>query len=221
MKINFIADNTFLTLFFCFFITLLISKLIMEIQKHIDKKPFNYEYQFPPSVLERWKANYPLLNEQHFALAQKALLQFFEFIYYKNINSVNQNKQAAVMVSEIADQLWHEFILNTQDYSDFCEKTFGKYIHHKPNNKDVTYDWTDKEISLNMMHLYRHTRDNYYNSVKNTPLIFTIDEALHIPNGYKFDIKKIEEQNKKITDDEEEKNKNSSISCSSCSGCGD
>jgi len=32
----------------------------------------------------------------------------------------------------ILDELWHAFILHTQDYTDFCLRFFGFYIHHSP-----------------------------------------------------------------------------------------
>jgi hypothetical protein len=33
----------------------------------------------------------------------------------------------------LIDEGWHEFIMYTRDYSDFCQKFFGRYIHHQPN----------------------------------------------------------------------------------------
>lgn len=32
----------------------------------------------------------------------------------------------------IIDDYWHEFILNTHDYHEFCNKFFHRYIHHAP-----------------------------------------------------------------------------------------
>jgi len=29
---------------------------------------------------------------------------------------------------------WHEFILFTEDYTDFCQKYFGHFIHHRPRH---------------------------------------------------------------------------------------
>lgn len=31
------------------------------------------------------------------------------------------------------DDMWHEFILFTEDYTAFCQGYFGHYIHHLPN----------------------------------------------------------------------------------------
>jgi len=31
----------------------------------------------------------------------------------------------------IIDELWHDFILHTQDYHSFCTQYFGSYFHHE------------------------------------------------------------------------------------------
>jgi len=31
------------------------------------------------------------------------------------------------------DEAWHNFILFTKDYADFCEEFFGHFIHHRPH----------------------------------------------------------------------------------------
>ncbi|POA51839.1 MULTISPECIES: hypothetical protein [unclassified Pseudomonas] len=37
----------------------------------------------------------------------------------------------------VLDGFWHEFILSTREYTDFCTYYFGHYIHHKPAPDDV------------------------------------------------------------------------------------
>ena len=32
----------------------------------------------------------------------------------------------------VIDEMWHCFILVTEQYTDFCEQNFGRYIHHPP-----------------------------------------------------------------------------------------
>jgi hypothetical protein len=38
------------------------------------------------------------------------------------------------MPSQAVDTAWHEFILLTKNYADFCEKAFGKFLHHTPHS---------------------------------------------------------------------------------------
>ncbi|MCH2225236.1 MAG: hypothetical protein MK066_10755 [Crocinitomicaceae bacterium] len=37
--------------------------------------------------------------------------------------------------SILVDYAWHEFILCTKSYANFCEKHFGKFIHHHPGGR--------------------------------------------------------------------------------------
>lgn len=38
-----------------------------------------------------------------------------------------------VSPSKPVDAAWHAFILHTWDYTQFCEETFGYYLHHQPS----------------------------------------------------------------------------------------
>ena len=38
------------------------------------------------------------------------------------------------MPSKIVDVAWHEFILRTREYTNFCERAFGAYLHHTPDS---------------------------------------------------------------------------------------
>jgi hypothetical protein len=39
---------------------------------------------------------------------------------------------------ERIDECWHHFILFTQDYASFCERYFGRFIHHLPKSPEDT-----------------------------------------------------------------------------------
>jgi hypothetical protein len=38
------------------------------------------------------------------------------------------------MPSKVVDIAWHEFILRTREYHAFCERAFGRYLHHTPDS---------------------------------------------------------------------------------------
>jgi hypothetical protein len=38
------------------------------------------------------------------------------------------------MYSLRVDEVWHQFILFTKQYTDFCQRFFGRYIPHSPSN---------------------------------------------------------------------------------------
>lgn len=37
--------------------------------------------------------------------------------------------------SLVIDEMWHSFVLHTQDYQQFCEKYLGRFIHHRPTER--------------------------------------------------------------------------------------
>ncbi|MEV7119770.1 glycine-rich domain-containing protein [Kitasatospora griseola] len=41
---------------------------------------------------------------------------------------------ACEMYSVRVDEAWHQFILYTDEYMDFCWRFFGRYVPHSPNN---------------------------------------------------------------------------------------
>lgn len=48
----------------------------------------------------------------------------------------NTNKPTKLGPSHIVDIGWHTFILYTVAYTEYCQKAFGRYIHHTPNMGD-------------------------------------------------------------------------------------
>jgi len=40
--------------------------------------------------------------------------------------------------SKTVDLVWHEFILFTRLYQEFCESKFGRFIHHTPDDNKET-----------------------------------------------------------------------------------
>lgn len=45
----------------------------------------------------------------------------------------------------LTDDLWHEFILSTQLYTDFCNEAFGRYLHHQPAPPETSQSATAAE----------------------------------------------------------------------------
>ena len=41
----------------------------------------------------------------------------------------------ALVPSPIVDEIWHDFILDTIEYQRYCNKTFGRLVHHMPQEE--------------------------------------------------------------------------------------
>jgi hypothetical protein len=60
---------------------------------------------------------------------QKARLLFEETKKFLLICALSES---SCTPNKLIDQMWHQFILFTYDYQEFCMKTFGFIIHHFP-----------------------------------------------------------------------------------------
>ena len=48
---------------------------------------------------------------------------------------VAHNPDCGLGPSEIVDVAWHEAILHTWEYHEYCQRAFGFYLHHRPNRE--------------------------------------------------------------------------------------
>ena len=122
-----------------------------------------------PAVLKLYNQNYPnnvLSAEQAFEETLKYLwlCQKHAIDAEKNIGNKDFPSQCFMPRSmrEI-DEMWHEFILFTKDYSDFCAKYFGEYMHHLPNifdNMPRPRDVIEADVEKLLLYIYDHLGEN-------------------------------------------------------------
>lgn len=65
---------------------------------------------------------------------QEARIGLVETI--KFLSLVAQHSDLVLTPTHRIDMVWHEFILFTRLYADFCHDQFGKFIHHTPGGTD-------------------------------------------------------------------------------------
>ena len=61
---------------------------------------------------------------------QEASMGLVETI--KFLSLVAQHSGLTLTPAHRIDMVWHEFILFTRLYADFCQEQFGKFVHHTP-----------------------------------------------------------------------------------------
>lgn len=96
------------------------------------------------------------------------------------------------MPSKSVDAAWHEFILYTRDYIYFCQRAFGMYLHHTPNDAPSDDDDFLSGVGRAWMDVGRTWIVSCMRSGQNPrspteiPLLFAIDAELGIPDGRTF-----------------------------------
>lgn len=62
--------------------------------------------------------------------------------------------QGPMVPPEAIDEGWHNFILFTADYLDFCKKHFGRFVHHRPRRpEDPPGDGSGIRRTLELAHV--------------------------------------------------------------------
>ena len=61
--------------------------------------------------------------------AAKQFVELKKFLYHCATSDL------ACAPSKAIDNIWHEFILHTRDYQEFCLRFLGTFIHHQPSDR--------------------------------------------------------------------------------------
>lgn len=136
-------------------------------------------YHWPPGLLDKLFKRYPHFTRKEAALVSQGLRQFF-LAYHKG------GHKYVAMPSQVADDLWHEFILYTRNYAEFCRKAFGGFLHHTPA---VALKEGNKLSNEGLRRVWWHAcREDNIDPRKPTrlPLLFALDGKLKIANGYVY-----------------------------------
>ena len=62
--------------------------------------------------------------------AEQARISFLQFAFLVAVT--NQT----VSPSGLGDEFWHEFLMDTPTYTDWCQRHFGRFLHHRPEPKE-------------------------------------------------------------------------------------
>lgn len=96
-------------------------------QLRIERRKYIANYAFPTSLRFKVDQAYPDLSGEQIGMILQGLRLWFQLV------AANPRAQLG-MPSHAVDKAWHEFILLTKNYADFCEKAFGKFLHHTPHS---------------------------------------------------------------------------------------
>lgn len=74
-------------------------------------------------VLQKYADKYGVTIDE----ARELFEEMKKFLYICSINPKMSTPSIPV------DNMWHQFILWTKDYANYCQENFGKFIHHFPS----------------------------------------------------------------------------------------
>ncbi|MCP4616185.1 MAG: hypothetical protein GY844_07085 [Bradyrhizobium sp.] len=151
--------------------------LFRSVRKY-RREEFIRNYRWPAGLLERLEKHHAGFDRKDSALVSRGLRQFF-------LAYLRSGTKFVSMPSQIADDLWHEFILYTRDYQSFCQNAFGGFLHHTPavvlsadrrNNEGLRRVWWHccKEENIDPEYPTR------------LPLLFALDAKYKVVGGFVY-----------------------------------
>jgi hypothetical protein len=136
------------------------------------------QFNFPDKVSQQLIEKYPHLTNKQVKLVITGLREYFHICNMAG-------KQSVSMPSQAVDVVWHEFILFTKMYERFCNKAFGRFLHHTPAEAMQSKKLAQEGIKLAWkLSCKRENIDPH--SPSRLPLLFAIDAQLAIPDGFKY-----------------------------------
>ena len=142
------------------------------------RRQFVREAPLPRFLGAKLMAQYPQLSVRDTELVLHGLRQFF-------MAHLRSNRQFVAMPSKVVDAAWHEFILHTRGYEQWCHAAFGSLLHHSPaevlgrdpkRNSGLrrAWFWACKEESIDP------------GAPTRLPLLFALDKKFAIAGGFTY-----------------------------------
>lgn len=133
-------------------------------------------YRVPDAIMKRFAATRAELDEGQKRMVQQGLMQYFRICQLAKGKFVS-------MPSQVVDDLWHEFILFTRNYENFCQKAFGRYLHHTPVEAMSGPTQATDGIRRTWFHACRLEGINPKQPAR-LPLLFALDAKMGIADGF-------------------------------------
>lgn len=156
-----------------------VGAVLWPAHRRLKRAEYIRTYAWPPGLLDKLAAHHRGFSRKETALVAQGLRQFF-------LAYLNGGRRHVAMPSQVADDLWHEFILYTRAYRTFCDGAFGGFLHHTP--AVVLADGARKDnTGLRRVWLQCCREDGINPSnPSRLPLLFALDVKLKIPGGYRY-----------------------------------
>ncbi|MCP5230153.1 hypothetical protein [Accumulibacter sp.] len=96
-------------------------------------------------------------------------------------------RRLVAMPSQVVDDAWHEFILFTRQYQQFCERGLGRFLHHTP--AEAMRKPTDAQDGIKRAWRLSCKRQAIDPQLpQSLPLLFALDAMLAIDGGFVYQL---------------------------------
>ncbi|TAG33477.1 MAG: hypothetical protein EAZ34_07480 [Polaromonas sp.] len=139
------------------------------------------EAPLPHFLKRKLRQAYPHLSQRDAELVERGLRQFF-------LACLRSRGKFVAMPSRVVDSMWHEFILHTAAYRNWCTLVLGRFMDHMPAEamrKPASHARVNDGLRRAW---YWACRDESIRprEPSRLPLLFALDAKLGITNGFHY-----------------------------------
>jgi hypothetical protein len=135
-------------------------------------------YRFPSSVRQRFVQEHHALGADDIATVEAATRQWFRL-------AARHRKAKLSMPSVIVDDYWHEMVLHTREYAEFCDAALGRFLHHVPESTMSAADAVANRTA-NLRDTLKLAQADEGLQADQLPLLFRVDRDLDIQGGRRY-----------------------------------
>jgi hypothetical protein len=142
------------------------------------REQFVKDYRFPPGLARKLRDTYPHLSEGQAEMVLRELRSFFHV-------ARAARGQMVSMPSQAVDVAWHEFILFTRGYRQFCRRALGRFLDHTP--AEHMQSPRSAQVGLRRTWLQACRLEGIDpRKPERLPMLFALDGLLQIPDGFRY-----------------------------------
>lgn len=158
-----------------------------QARKAGKQREYIVTYRFPDGMVSKLQQKYPQLQEKDAKSVLLALKDYFLICH-------GRPGVLVPMPSQVVDAAWHEFILFTQNYQDFCRRAFGAFFHHTPTEAMPKATQTSNNIQVVWRGACERSGINPMQP-KRLPLLFSLDAKFAIADGFYYSLNCLKSKN--------------------------
>jgi hypothetical protein len=113
---------------------------------------------------------YPSIGSEGWEEVEEGLREWFVCCVWA------RRRRQLGMPSRAVDEAWHQMILDSAAYMEFCGRAFGRYLHHTPDDRLTT---PPQELLANTVHAW----DRSVAGRRRESVLWDLDRRLGIPDA--------------------------------------
>ena len=152
--------------------------VVLSRLRRARRAEFIAHHPLPRGLYDELRKTHPQLQPRDCQLVAQGLRQFFTA-------HLRAGMQPVAMPSQVADDLWHAFILHTRAYEAFCAQAFGRFMHHTPAVVLTNVKQSNASLRRCWWHCCRAENIDP-RTPRRLPLLFALDTKYAIAGGFHY-----------------------------------